>query len=559
MQKKCAQCGQQFQIADDEIKFLDKISPVFNGVKYPLPAPENCPDCRLKERTINRNEQYFYQGKSSLSGKPLISLYSPDTEWGKKFKVFSPEEWWSDAWDAETFGMDFDFNRPFFEQFEELNAKIPKQNLIQTNNENSPYTTGTGFCKNCYLINCSENDEDCFYGKLIQSSRDIMDSCFIYDSELLYECFNCTKCYNCAYLSFSQTCTDCMFSENLRGCKNCFLCTNLVNKEYHFMDKPYKKEEYAAKVAEYVKSAAGLEKAKKQLKELAEKRVRKYADIINSENSSGDMITNCKDCNDCYEINDSRDCKYVVVGVNVKDLLDCSNVYLKPELNYQVMGTMDAYNVLFALYIFYGSNVIYSQNCWNCSDLFGCAGLRGNKKHYILNKKYTKEEYEKLVPKIIEHMKKTGEWGKFFAATYAPFGYNETVAHEYLPLKMEDAVAGGYKWKDKDMREYKPQTYVVPVEITDVKDDILDAVLACKNCGKNFKVIPQELKRLRTLGFPVPKNCFDCRQSARMAKRPPRKLFDRKCGKCGAAIKSPYSSDRPEIIYCEKCYLGELT
>jgi len=28
----------------------------------------------------------------------------------------------------------------------------------------------------------------------------------------------------------------------------------------------------------------------------------------------------------------------------------------------------------------------------------------------ILNKQYTKEEYNKLVPKIIEKMRETGEW-----------------------------------------------------------------------------------------------------------------------------------------------------
>jgi len=31
-------------------------------------------------------------------------------------------------------------------------------------------------------------------------------------------------------------------------------------------------------------------------------------------------------------------------------------------------------------------------------------------KYCILNKQYSKEEYEELVPKIIEHMQKTGEW-----------------------------------------------------------------------------------------------------------------------------------------------------
>jgi hypothetical protein len=294
------------------------------------------------------------------------------------------------------------------------------------------------------------------------------------------------------------------------------------------------------------------------LKDLAAKRIHKYADIVNCENCSGDMISNSRNCADCYEVNDSEDCKYVVVGVNVKDLMDCSIMYLKPELNYQVMGTIETYNVIFGLYIFNGSNVMYSQNCWYCSDLFGCAGLRGNKRFYIFNKKYTEDEYKKMVPKIIDHMRKTGEWGKMFPAKYSPFGYNETVAGEYLPMKKDEAIRAGFKWKDRDVREYMPQACIVPEEIKDVKDEILNEVLACKKCGKNFKIIQQELTKLRSFGFPVPKNCPECRNADRMAKHAPRKLFLRTCAKCSAPIQTTFAPDRPETVFCEKCYLKEM-
>jgi len=50
------------------------------------------------------------------------------------------------------------------------------------------------------------------------------------------------------------------------------------------------------------------------------------------------------------------------------------------------------------------SNMCYCAKCTTSSNLFGCIGLR-NKEYCILNKQYTKEEYELLVPKIIEKMK----------------------------------------------------------------------------------------------------------------------------------------------------------
>ena len=44
----------------------------------------------------------------------------------------------------------------------------------------------------------------------------------------------------------------------------------------------------------------------------------------------------------------------------------------------------------------------------------------------IFEKSYSEEEYNELVPKIIEHMKGGGEWGEFFPISHSPFGYNET-------------------------------------------------------------------------------------------------------------------------------------
>lgn len=552
--KTCQNCQALFVISDFEKIFLTKVSPEVNGKKYEIPLPEVCPDCRLANRTAHRNEQYYHPHKSLLSGEPVISLYAPNSPWSKNYKIYTHGQWWNDTWDGLDYGRDFDFSRPFFEQFHELCLEIPHVNVVQLNNENSPYSTGTAYCKNCYLINCSENAEDCYYGKLIQSSRDIMDSSYVYDSELCYECFYVKNCYNCKYVYNSQNCNECWLSDNLKGCSNCFLCTNLSNKQYHFMNQSLSKDEYEAKIKEFLGSKESVEKAKKNFEELRKKRIYKYATIINCENSTGDFLTNCKNVSDSYDVNDSLDCQYVTVGVNVKDLVDCSNMYLKPELNYQVLGTIGTYNVIFSLYIFHSQNVMYSEFCFNSQNLFGCSGLR-NKKYCIFNKQYTKEQYEELVPRIIAHMQKTGEWGQYFPIQHSPFGYNESVAQEYLPLTKEQSLAKGYHWQEPDQKDYKAQTYKVPNKISEVKDEILQQILACRDCGRNYKIIPQELKRLRSMQFPIPEKCPDCRHMSRMKLRNSRKLWERKCAKCSAAIQSTFSSERPETVYCDKCYL----
>ena len=102
------------------------------------------------------------------------------------------------------------------------------------------------------------------------------------------------------------------------------------------------------------------------------------------------------------------------------------------------------YRVAFSFMVFRGRELFYSMYCCqNVSNLFGCVGLR-NKEYCILNKQYTKEEYEKLVAKIIQQMQKTGEWGQFFHPALSPFGYNETVAEEYYPSTAEQVRKQGF-------------------------------------------------------------------------------------------------------------------
>jgi CxxC-x17-CxxC domain-containing protein len=44
----------------------------------------------------------------------------------------------------------------------------------------------------------------------------------------------------------------------------------------------------------------------------------------------------------------------------------------------------------------------------------------------------------------------------------------------------------------------------------------------------------------------------------RMKLRNERKLYERKCDKCWVEIKTTYSPDKEEIVYCEECYDREI-
>ena len=125
-----------------------------------------------------------------------------------------------------------------------------------------------------------------------------------------------------------------------------------------------------------------------------------------------------------------------------------------------------------------------------------------NNKFCILNKQYTKEEYEELMPRIIEHMKKENSYGEFFPVDLTVYGYNETKAFEWFPMAESEVRARGWKWREKDVRQYLPGT---------------NEILACVDCGKNYRIIPYERNFYEKLGLLIPKKCPDCKHYERIA------------------------------------------
>ena len=63
MQKYCRHCGTNFEITEADLKFYDKISPVFDSRKYPIPTPALCSNCRMQRRMAFRNERNLYKRK----------------------------------------------------------------------------------------------------------------------------------------------------------------------------------------------------------------------------------------------------------------------------------------------------------------------------------------------------------------------------------------------------------------------------------------------------------------------------------------------------------------
>jgi hypothetical protein len=219
----------------------------------------------------------------------------------------------------------------------------------------------------------------------------------------------------------------------------------------------------------------------------------------------------------------------------------------------------DSYNILFSSNAaMASSNLLYCYNTEAARNCFGCASIH-NQQYCILNKQFSKEDYEKLVGKIIEHMIKTGEFGEFFPIGFSLFGYNKTTAQMYYPLTKEEAFGRNYRWDDYEPARPEAKTIIsaneLPDDIKNVTDDILSAAIECEATKKLFKITKQELEFYRRQKIPLPRRHPDQRHLDRFAKRNPRRFWKRSCQKCATEILTTYRPDRLEIVYCERCYL----
>ncbi len=586
--RNCQNCKNPFTTEPDDFAFYEKMK---------VPAPTFCPECRNQRRMTWRNERTLYKRKCGAPGhaEEIISCFSPD----KPFTVYDQSYWWSDAWDPLASGKEYDFSRPFFAQFRELLERTPLLALFNGNAVNTDYANHAVNNKGCYLISAGIYNENVMYSNRTARNKDSVDLYLTDRMEFCYDDANCGTSYRLFFSYGCEDCRDSYFLYDCRNCSDCFGCVGLRNKQYCVFNEQYTKEEYKKFLEDFrTGSYAAIEEARKRHADLIAKFPRKYMYSFKTVNSTGDILGECKNLTESFDILQAEDCKFVAWGgYGMKDTYDGYGTGLG-ELMYEIVDVgLQTSDIKFSIVVWGGRNVYYSYNCHNSSNIFGCVGLR-SKQYCVLNKQYTKEEYEALVPKIIRHMNempytdgrgRAYRYGEFFPTELSPFAYNETIAQEYFSLTEAEALGRGYAWRDPEEKNYRVTLPADKIsdDIRDVGDDVLQQIIGCSHggacldqCSTAFRVLPQELAFYRRMNIPLPRLCFNCRHYRRVRQRNPLRLWLRRCFCAGAAsangvyrnrvahshgatacpveFKTSYAPDRPEIVYCEACYNSEV-
>ena len=582
----CQNCKQDFIIDQADFDFYKKMA---------VPAPTWCPTCRLQRRYSWRNERTLYKAICGLCKKSVFSTYPGDGV----ITTLCHDCYFSDKWDAMSYGRDYDFSKPFFVQFAELMQAVPQLNLWHMNTVNSPYSNISKGAKDCYLSFSIVESEEVSYCKNVDKSRQIFDGLNLMECERCYWGMFGTQNYDVNYSIFTRSCMNSSFLFDCVNCQNCFMSANLRNREYVFYGTQLTKEQYAAELAKInTGSYTVFQKLIADFKKVYAGALHKYTNIIKSVNSTGNVLSGLKNSRDCFEVFDSEDVRYCGRALYLKDCMDTNNI-AGAELLYEYVSGGDAERNLKLSVASNGaqSDCTYTGWCKSSSNLFGCVGVR-DKSYCILNKQYTKEEYEALVPRIIKHMNempyqgKSGavyKYGEFFPIELSPFAYNGSVAQEYSPLGKEELLSRGYNYREPE--EKHPKIDVAPSELPDdsaqVGDDILQKTIGCEHTGKcvhqctaAFRLTPSELAFYKRVKLPIPRQCPNCRHYDRLTWRNPWKLWPRVCQCAGAAsengshqntakhvhgdvhcveqFETSYAPERPETLYCEQCYQAEI-
>ncbi len=525
--KICKKCGAGFEVAE-----TDKAS--------------QCADCKRIQLMNFRNERTFYNGTCKKCGNRMVSCFSSNSP----FQIWCSECWWSDKFDPLKYGKDFDFNRPFFDQFWELMMNTPLGNLFIASSENSDYANYSVGNKNSYMLGASDYNEDSFYVDNSNYCRNACDISFVNKSELIYQSVDLVDCYMCLYCQNLKNCNFYYFCADSIGCANCVGCVNLRNKQYCIFNKQYSREEYETAIKDFAfETSSGTQKFSENFCKFLSSQPHRFSHNINSQNCAGDYIVNSKNCKNCFDVMDCEDCDNLIFGYKSRN---CRDVYGTgtSELIYNSAGISESYDVKFSCLVWPGSSdVWYSLCARNAKHCFGCVSLRRNE-YCILNKQYSKEEYEKLFEKIKTHMIKTGEFGEYFPLKYAPWSYNETIANDFYPRSKEEILSIGGRFE-----ENLPGTF----NKGNLKSEkITDNILEC-SCGKNYKIIQQEFNFYKKIKTPIPRKCPSCRYKERFSCRNSRKLFVGKCAECANEFETTYAPNFSGKILCEDCYNKKVT
>ena len=410
---------------------------------------------------------------------------------------------------------DFNINKSFFNNFRELFTEMKLPNLLHfLENENSDYSDVLVWWKNCYLSNIVTSSENVLYSFSVKNSDNIFNSIAVWkNTSNVFSSSWIDNGFNIFFSKYIINSNNIWFSSNLVWCSECIKCDNLENKKYYINNKKYSKLDYQEKKKKILKN-------KDFFYNYYLKLINK-SKSFNSKNTNWNFILNWEDIENWYFISDTKNGKNIMFWWWNSENINNYNVFTwwswkNIDIYWTMWSWMWNENIYNSIHIAYWNNIYYSYYLTNCSYCIWCIWLK-NKSYCILNKQYTKEEWEKLAVQIFEQMENDWTLWDFFPWELNPFYFNDTVAGLIGWFKKEDVEKDWYMWRDEEIKIDIPE-WVEVIKTTDldkyqwfdsdwnwrINPEILKLVIVDEK-GNYYRIVKMEYDFLVKHGLPLPR------------------------------------------------------
>jgi len=549
----CLVCKNNFEIEKEDIVFLKM---------FRVPAPKLCPNCRQRRRLSFANYSNIYKRKCDVPGHTdvMISPVAPVMPW----VTYDYETYYGDTWNPISYGRDANSGESFFNQFLDLLKVIPQPGTRRGENSiNCDYSFYGKDMKDCYYVFGGRRSEDVMFSSSIYDPRHVFDTYFVRKVDTVFDNIRTTDSFNIKHGYFSSNCIDCDFIFDCRNCQNCFGCVNLRNKNYCWENVQLSKEEYQKRKDGVDLGSMRVSKEyKDKFWNLVKENPIRASRIFQSQNVSGDDIIRSNNCQNCLQLEGCDNLRNVAFSIiNLKDSMDVG-FSGGAERIYEGQNTSTkSSNVKFSFSIRESRDCEYVMTCKNCSNCFGCVGLK-NASYMIFNKRYSPEEYWKILDKVKTKMLQDEEYGEFFPMSFSPIAYNSSFANVIYPMTEEEAKEQRLYWQaDSDVDTRGLKTILadeLPDDVSSVGGEICDIVIIGEVSKKPFRITQRELDFYKQNKIPLPTDTPHARMIDRLKILNNFKIQKGKCFACGKEIESSYNTSDGYKPHCEVCYQKEV-
>ncbi len=406
-----------------------------------------------------------------------------------------------------------------------------------------------------YLIDCQDAEScvDCIAGINISDC---------------YRVSHSSRLHNCQFISESYDCIDSTFLFDCRNCDHCFGASNKRNKKYLWWNEQLTKEEWEVRRAEIDLASYAVSQ------EMLKKFYAMIADTVWPENfnvqttgSTGEYLIQCSDNSHSSFGRDGHH-NYYCYGLWDGATGNAFCCAVPGNDSYFAGPLTNSANIKFSAMMVRCDNCEYSFGCYECTNCFGCVGLR-HKKFHILNKEYSEEEYWKKLDELKCAMLDRKEYGQTLPSAFSTSYIPEGGPMIYLGAEVEDCqkigmptypidsdgAFGTMRLEGKEVASAND----LPDHLDQIDDSWAGKIMMDTENNRPFTYLKPEIVFYKKHKLAVPRQHFTARVRNLIWTTNTGIFEERKCAKCEKTLTVATNRIWPDRkIYCEACYLNHL-